>query len=561
MSRLEKGLPWIFFLGFAALLLLDSGLWHPGFSYFDEGPNVIYVQQGLEGGRFSFELFKGCIHRNLVILVMQIFGPSLGAWRAFTLLALGLETLLIGLVARRLNNSKAGVWAACFNLCCAVTFLRARSLLSYSLLPLELLSLIWLLPHMRKSYLAFAWGAVAAFMLSDYEGWIFCLPVLALLAQQEPGQTRPRLAYTAFGFFAALLFLLVLSWKSLPTHFLVRTRTLPTGVFGAIHYLWLSLRSFFWGGETFAYMGISQHSVYPWWALPALVFGVLASPRKLLAWLLLGLIPMVFIGTAAEPNRLMVAWPVLCLLTGLGFSRVSGRLELLIFPLLIFGAGLEAKAYVNSVEKEYQRFYGPSAEMMRLAAKMKAQYPLGVALINELDYESSAGDRFIWTSYGPPKAQEPVFALIPWEYAINLDPSWGTVVWSGPGFLFLKASKKAALRLGLIQDEIFSMRKPLPRFDLIGRRQGLLDYLATHPKSDMWVRTSAMEGAFGMSTMIGDFPKDLMMDILKEKLASASVYAWLADKAKLTDPAFAQYLATRALRKDPRREDLKKFLE
>jgi len=120
---MERILPWIFFAAFALLLGPDCLRWHPGFSFFDEGLGTVQnVQLWMEGGSLPFELFKGCLHRDLAAFFMRIFGANLEAWRAFTLLCLGLESLLLWRLGSRLFNPRAGLWALGFNLAAALTF-------------------------------------------------------------------------------------------------------------------------------------------------------------------------------------------------------------------------------------------------------------------------------------------------------------------------------------------------------------------------------------------------------------------------------------------------------
>lgn len=540
MSRLEKWLPWIFFTGFASLLMLDSSLWHPGFSFFDEGlGSVATIQLWFEGSRLPFELFKGCVHRDLAAFVMAVFGKNLEVWRSFTLLAVGLECLLLYQLAKRYLDSRAGVWAVCLNLATAMTFLRARSLLSYSILPLELLLLVWLIPKARRPWVALLLGAAAALLLADYEGWIFALPVLALAWKRE----KLGISAMLIGFTATLASLLWISWDGLHSHLLLRSRSLPHS---ALKVLFESLRSFFWGGETFGYMGVAWHSVFPIWALPALALGFFKAPRWLWVWVLLGLIPMFFVGTAAEPNRLMVAWPALCLLSGFGFALIPRKLTLILVAGLLLGAGLEARAYVSSMRSQYANYYGGSALLMHSAKRARITTPDGVEFISELDYETSAAERFVWTAYGPPKKQGLSLALIPWDYAIAVKPM------PVEGELY-KPDRKLARRLKAIELELMALRRDLPLFNQIKRREALLTYLREHKQADPWVRTAVIEGALGLSFMIGDLPKELLQAVLEGKLSSAASYAWLAEKSKAADPKFSAYLSERARRKDPRR--------
>jgi hypothetical protein len=565
MSRLERSLLLVFSLIFSIVLAADCLRWHPGFSYFDEGLSVAYIQLRFEGRSLPFELFKGCVHRGLVFLWLTLCGKNLEAWRLFNLGVLGSECALLYALGKRWISGRAGLWAACFNLCTALSFLRARSLLSYVLLPLELLLLLWIMPRARRRLDSILWGGAAALLLVDYEGWIFALPVLLLAWFVSPQGARPawKPALSAFALLAGLMVLF--SWPDLQSHVLLRQRSLAQGPaqFGSV--LLQSLKGFFWGGDSFGYMGVAGHSVYPLWALPALALGLISAwtrQRWWLAWMLLGLLPMAVIGTAADPNRLMVAWPVLCLLSGLGLARLPEKFWPLAAAALLLGAGLEARAYAWSMQAQYPKYYSETVELMRLAWQSKRDFPKGLRLISELDYESSAPARFLWNAYGPPKKnedQEQVLALVPWEYAVALGP---VKVEQGPrqSYFLFKPNLAEAQRLEGVEAELLPLHQRLPYFDLRAKRQDLMDYLSLHPKLDPWLRSAVVESALGQSFMIGEVPPALLQIMLKEKLASASAYEWLAFKASAADPRFTRYLCERALHQDPRRVELKELL-
>jgi hypothetical protein len=555
----------LIFAAFASLLILDLLVWHPGYSFFDEGLSLAYVQQYFEGQALPLELFKGCLHRDAVAMGMALLGKNLETWRLLTLGALGLESLLLLELGKRWIGERAGLWAAGFNLCCALTFLRARSLLAYTVLPLELLFLLWLLPRARSGWASLLWGSATALALCDYEGWIFALPVLALAWFLAAGSQRPRALPAASGFVAVAVFFLLLSRTSLASHLVLRQRSLPQGLGSLASVIWSSLKSFFWGGDTFGYMGIAGHSVYPFWALPLLALGLVsawARQRWWLAWLLIGFLPMALIGTAAEPNRLMVAWPALCLISGLGLARLPEKLWPGLLLALGLGACLEGRAYVLSMRAQYGKYYSESVELMRMARQSKQDYPEGARLISELDYESSAPARFLWGAYGPPKdgkTQAQALALVPWEYAVALGPVQAD---AGPrqAFILIKPSPAEAGRLEGLEAELLALRKTLPRFDFVGKRQRMMDYLSEHPKADPWLRSALVESSLGLSFMIGEIPPQLLQTVLREKLASASAYEWLAYKAGAADPKLARYLCLRALQQDPRRVELKELL-
>lgn len=211
---------------FGVLLYFEVRYWHPGFADLDEGFNVAYLQEWLEGRALPLELFKGCFHRDSVAAFVALFGPSLWDFRLLAALALLLENILLYRLARRRFQAEVAALAVLVNLVSSFTFLRSRSLLSYCILPAELLSFEALMAASLAALPSFLWGFGAACLLLDYVAWLFALPILLVLWLTRSSTERPGAFWASLGFLLGLCLVLYLSWDSLGTFLQTRARSL-----------------------------------------------------------------------------------------------------------------------------------------------------------------------------------------------------------------------------------------------------------------------------------------------------------------------------------------------
>src|SRR6185369_2713897 len=130
-----------------------------------------------EGLALPLSFAKGCLQRMVLA-----FSASGFTWGLYVpgFLAFAAECLLLGLLGRRLFSSRAGLWAVTACSLSAFTFLRLRSLLSYSIFPCELLLMMYLTLKVRSFWPTLMVGFASAVMLLDYEAWIFGLAALGL---------------------------------------------------------------------------------------------------------------------------------------------------------------------------------------------------------------------------------------------------------------------------------------------------------------------------------------------------------------------------------------------
>jgi hypothetical protein len=547
---------------FAGLVAADCLRWHPGFSFFDEGHgNLSPVQIWVEGGAWpGWDLFKESLHRNLAGLLMRISGGGVWVWQGLALASVLLETALLHALARRWISREGAFIAVLLNLACASVFLRARTLCAYGFLPAELLLLLWLMPRCKGGAAAFAWGALAALMGTDYEGWIFGWAALALLWCFESPEERPafRPAFLAF-----LGVLALLAWSSreyLAQQALLRSRMLQSAGPALLPTLRSNFASLFQGAACYPYLGVRFHAALPPVLWPGMLAGALFMGRqrwKWLAWIALGWLPLGLAGTAGGPNRLVVAWPACCLLSAAGLAWIWPRLgtawkrwaPFLAAAGLALAVAAEAAAYKRSMDSGYDEYYAESAAQMRLAEgwKREGKRP---DLVTELDNESSAAWRVsLDARHGGTGG---ALAVVPLDYARPRQKAWGrwTEIRSEKGrplFYLLDPAPQALARLRGVERELRPLRAALPPQRQLRRLRQMTDWLAGHKNCDPWLRSALLENALGLAFMTGELPPELARQSLFAPLHNALAPSWLAEKAAQSgDAAFARRLCARA---------------
>ena len=563
--EIERERPWERWLlaavviGFALLAFAEVAHWRPGFARTDETELVSYEQMGREGTPWEYEVFKGCIFRRLLSVILSLTGPSMLALHFLTWGAMLLEAWLLLRLGRALLSRRAALWALLAGLACATTFLRSRSLLAYAILPAELLLALAFIARRWGALGSLAYGAFAAFMLSDYEGWVFALPMLLIFWLREEPQNRPQASWALLGFGAVLASLLVPSWGIFQEHLLQRARNVPGVERSLAQGAGQALRGFFIGiDQVTGHMGVKMHPVMAFWAMPALLWGafILRKHGKILwLWALFGLLPIFSTGGAGEPNRVMAAWPALCLIAGQGMLpllRACGKRDW-IFAFLLLGLGLawEGRSYLQSMRSVEGSEYAPSQAVLELARQWPHAQPL-----MDFDYKGSAHWRYVWQSQALAPRQGEIFVLR-WEYfpalkgqgaALNERP----ISDSSPPWIWFSQGPPAFQRRLLACDAALrGLHQSLPRFDKRGRREALRHFMAAGP--DPIAFTAALEEAVKISTELGEIPPDLLAAVMRGPLVCASSALWLADMAASAgDSRSAGILCARARRIDGR---------
>jgi hypothetical protein len=547
-SRFE----WIVAVSAACLALFFSCLdllLHPGAAFPDELTQIQWLQEHQEGLALPLSLAKGCLQRWLLVLPGR--GHSITLLHLPALAAFVGECLLLYLLGRRLFSKRAGLWAVATAALASFTFLRLRSLLSYSVFPFELLLLIYLLLSVRRAWVSFVVGFIASLLLLDYEAWIFGLAVLGLVRLQDSPALKTWLAGLSLG----LLVVLWLSWGELASYAAVRqSQSLPHSFFELAQQGVAGLRGYWLGGPTLAYTGVRETPAFPIWAWPALLAGILglaSGQRWLLLWIALGFLPLLSKNSSVEPQRAILAWPALCLLAGAGVDRLQASRRWAMPAIVLLaaaGAAYEARAYISAMAAAYGPVYGASDSVLKISTGRSAQ------ILTEFDNESSAAWRFLLPVTPKAGLAGERLALLPRPYCLeknNLKGVWLEVPENGP--CLLKPDQKTWERLSRVDVELRALWRALPREDLFGRRQGALRYYLEHPQADPWVKTACLEQVFGMSFLLGEVPLDLLKKVERENLSSASLLLWCANKLRAFDPAWSQRLLKRAHALDPSR--------
>jgi hypothetical protein len=537
--------------------LIDIHLWHPGAAWPDEISNLLWVQEWREGRALPLTFFKGCFARIAMAWAGAWGQPSMGRLHWPVLAAFPIESLCLYRVAQRQFSTRTASWAVLINALAAFSWLRLRSLLSYSLTPVELLLLLALLPSCKDFWRSFLWGLLTGLFLLEYETWALAVPVLILAFLASEAFSRPRVFGALLGLFIGFSIVAFLSRAELESYLLVRSsQNLGAGVSGSVFLFGSSFKGYWLGASTLPNLGVSHWPVFPPFAWPALTLGIFLSVRKkfwILIWIAIGFIPLISKNSAAEPQRMIIAWPALCIVAGEGFSWIQERRHkslALLLALAVLGGCLELRAYAASMNEAYNPIYGYSQEM-NSALKQLSRISGPFRFITELDNSDAAAERFFIDQAGlrsDPKGE--AVAFVPLSYARGLQKR-GRIEAFGPAsaegvVLLYFPDEKEALRLEGVDSELGSLWKELPPFQDRLDIQILQQRLLQSRDMDPWVRSAIFEQALGRSLMMGQFPVDLVKRMETQELQSVDGLYWAASKMGPMDPRWSQRLLARA---------------
>jgi hypothetical protein len=308
---------------------------------------------------------------------------------------------------------------------------------------------------------------------------------------------------------------------------------------------------------------------FPLWALPLLAAGLVWGGTQrwpLLAWALLGLAPLALPGTVAEANRAVVAWPALCLLSGLGLAALARPLPrraalALACAWLALGATSEARAYAgmqdrcDPLARSYWRRLEMAANVLRQRATSR---PL--RLLSDLDWRP-APELVLRAGLASGDGHAETWALLPREYAPRpLDPAWG--LWiplrdpQSPGaVLYL-------LRLAPAQAERFAARdrwlanfraQAGPAANALAVLQAVQSALKDPALKDPWLRRTLLDLDVHTVMEAQQDPGQCLPLLLAEPRLSPWQAAIAAQALAARDPRRALALAEQSVREDPER--------
>jgi hypothetical protein len=546
--------------------LADAGVLHPGVESWDPVAAVGAAAGLLQGQPQPFRLGGGWLQLHAMAAAMAAFGSGPVALRLPNLAAFLVESLLLWRLAKAWAGPLAGLGALAVNSLAAATWLRLRLPLAYMAVPAELLAGLWLLEG-GAAWRGLALGAMAGLGLADYEGWAVALPVLAVAWAVRPASSRPKAGWVLAAGLA------VAAAVAAGTHAYASSYVYTRLGHGQAGPGWLSE----WFRGTWRYFSgwgqadqlLGSLPAFPYWALPLLLAGALAGgPRRwaLAGWILLGLAPLGLAGTVAEANRAVVAWPALCLCSGLGLAALARRAPrrwalLLCCAGIAVGAAAEGGAYAamqdraDALSRSYWRRLDAAAGVLRQRGQGR---PLRI--LSGLDWRAAPE---LGLRAGLPEGGQDAetWALLPREYVPrHPDPSWG--LWIPERDPELPGAELWLLRLAPAQAQVFAARNQW--LEGFRRRSGpaanALSVLAAASSAlrdpglrDPWLRRALIDLYLHTVMQSQQDPAQCLPLLLAQPSLSSWQAAIAAQALAPTDPRRALALAEQSLRDDPDR--------
>jgi hypothetical protein len=539
---LKRGWLWLAWLACLSALgysVLDWALRRPGFSFPDEIWVLINTQDYFEDHITPWSLGTGSLCRWLEALASGLNQGSLAPLHAPALLAFALESFLLWRLARRLFGERAACGALLFNALSALTWLRLRSLLSFALLPMELLLLLnlvtWAGP--RRSLALAAAGLLGGLLLLDYEAWLLGI-FIPFLFLASSGQ-KQGWKWLALGSFVGMAFSLWVSRENLSSWLQLRSSfSAPFPGRSLVGEFSGNLRDFFLGGPSVPYLGVDGHSAVPTWGWPFLLLGLgrLRARRWIVLWIGLGLLPLAAAAYGSEPNRAMLAWPALCLTAGLGWDWAWEQgntfankkwLAWAVALMLGLGVSIEVAAYESSMNKNYASSYGESLGLIQATQYLRENQAEAGPLLSDMELDHGGALRYLAGPANAGTKGQPPLAWLSRGNILAVKKSHGRWILvrplaGQPGVSLWEPDSVWRLRLETINAQLrdFHGRLVPMTYNYQARRQQLLTWLGDPLVRDPWVRTALWTKLATDASLSGDLDEKILERLLSEKLVS-----------------------------------------
>ena len=546
----------------------------PGWDLTDESVGLGYWQHLHQGLRPSWQLMHGEAYRALMGLALRADAWDPAALRAASLAIYAATLGALFLLGRRLLGPSTAWAAVAVAGAAALPAIQMGSLLSPQWQPLAWGGLAWAALSLRRPWQSLAWGAACGIMLMDYEGWPLGLPGLAallLLVPAPAARWKNRATWAALGFAVVAGWAL---WRGAPQLAVYvgqrKAYSVPSGGGQAWSYLAVHLKEFFLGGgSALPTQGVPLGAAqFPLWALAPLVLGLLLSlgrrvtaPRGAIPALLLSAACPLLAFSAHAPavpsERVLTAWPALCLLAGIGLAwawQWRRAAAWVVVGLTLSGGAWEARAYIRGLEALGPRFYGNSGAWLTAARGLR-QGP-APELLWQLDSHDRGDLALTFNAPLAATATTNVVAVIPWQCAPSLDRSMGrwSVYPGGEGqapvlICWPLPPQASALR------EAHAALKAF--WDLHPDGAVYADLVqATHaPIANPWVRDALWEARFQAARRQGHTEPAEGDQALSLGLLRVDPLIRQARDQFQSDPAKAEWLLWHAVARDPRRRE------